>query len=605
MRLPDPAKSRAVLIGVGEYGDPDLPDQPAVSNGVKQLRRTLTDATFGILPAENCVTAIDEQDPEEALLKIAKHGADAEDSFIVYYSGHGLVDDQNYSLHLSFGKTRSKPMITGALSYERLRTCVQSQSSAAVKIIIIDCCFSGLAVNSALASDDMLLRGQLLVDGACVITSSSAHEVAIVKAGEQYPAFTKRLIDILVNGVPGGPELLTVNYIYEHMKSGLDGLSNPQKLARNTADLIALGRNPQNGQFLRLGPSGLNAPNVIEICAGGGGLSIGLERAGFRHVALVEVDPYACDTLRENRPAWRVVEDDVRNMDGRSLVGGQGIDLLAAGLPSSPFSTAGLQLGTSDPADIFPEFLRLVAEIMPKAIMVDNVAGLLSEKFSEYRGVILARLNGLGYSHHWWEQVKASDYGVPQKRQSAMLVAMQADAGPYFRWPSPSPEDTLTVGGLLLRSMGSRGWSGAVNWAERAGDLAPTVVGGSKRHGGPDLGPTRAKEAWKRMAVEPKSLGNTVPGDDFPFDASPRLTIGQVALLQGFPEDWKIQIEDHKTDAYRSVANACPPPVATAVALQIAAALEASRRGDPLPLKREDAIFRQSPAAPSGAVPLF
>src|SRR5690349_7745630 len=123
-------------------------------------------------------------------------------------------------------------------------------------------------------------------------------------------------------------------------------------------------------------------PTVFEICAGAGGQGLGLEAAGFECVAAVEVDPHACETLRTNRPQWNVIEADVRAVDGTPY---RGVDLLAGGVPCPPFSIAGKQLGSNDERDLFPEAIRLGAELQPRAVMLENVPGFASEKFRQYR----------------------------------------------------------------------------------------------------------------------------------------------------------------------------------------------------------------------------
>jgi len=113
--------------------------------------------------------------------------------------------------------------------------------------------------------------------------------------------------------------------------------------------------------------------------------------------------------------------------------------------------------------------------------------------------------------------------------------------------------------------MASRGWPGADAWREKACSIAPTIVGGSLKHGGPDLGPTRAKKAWEALGVDGHGIVDEPPGPD--FVGNPRLTVRMVARLQGFPDSW--EISGSKTAAYRQVGNAFPPPVAHAVASKI------------------------------------
>ena len=308
----------------------------------------------------------------------------------------------------------------------------------------------------------------------------------------------------------------------------------------------------------------------IEICAGAGGQALGLETAGFEHVALVEYEPVACQTLRVNRPHWNVIEADVRNINGEDL-GVQDLDLLAGGVPCPPFSVAGLKLGQYDDRDLFPEAIRLVGEMNPRAVMLENVRGLLAPEFETYREDIKRRLREMGYPNPEWKLLNASEFGVPQLRPRAILVAMREDCA-EFEWPIPDACPAPTVGEALLQEMSSGGWTGAEEWARGANQIAPTLVGGSIRHGGPDLGPTRARQAWLKLGVNGNTIADEPPGPD--FDGIPRLTVRMAALLQGFPEDW--EISGRKTKAYRQVGNAFPPPVAAAVARQISAALKES-----------------------------
>jgi DNA (cytosine-5)-methyltransferase 1 len=307
-------------------------------------------------------------------------------------------------------------------------------------------------------------------------------------------------------------------------------------------------------------------PTSIEICAGAGGQALGLETAGFCHVGLVEVDPDACATLRSNRPEWAVIARDVREVDGRHY---RGVDLLAGGVPCPPFSFAGKQLGPDDERDLFPEALRLVEEAKPAAVMLENVRGFASDRFISYRRDLLERLERLGYRPDW-RVIEASRFGVAQLRPRFVLVALRPKAFERFRWPEATGEPP-TVGTILRATMASRGWSGAPAWSERANTIAPTIVGGSRKHGGPDLGPTRARRQWARLGVDGLGIANEPPGPEFPLDGHPKLTTDMVSRLQGFPQEWRFS--GRKTAAYRQVGNAFPPPVAAAVGSAIHAAL--------------------------------
>ena len=300
----------------------------------------------------------------------------------------------------------------------------------------------------------------------------------------------------------------------------------------------------------------------VEICTGAGGQALGLEKAGFAHNAVVEIDHHACETLRYNRSEWNVIEADLHGWDPS---GYEGVDLLAGGVPCPPFSKAGRQLGADDERDLFPIALNLVDAINPKAVMLENVRGLLDPKFSDYRAGVEKRL-----SDHYqvsWKLLNASDFGVPQLRPRVIMVAIRNDQG-VFSWPEPDVP-TVTVGEALKKLMARNGWRGANAWAKKANKVAPTLVGGSKKHGGPDLGPTRARAAWLTLGVDGRTIAEEAPPTG--FTGIPRLTVEMAARLQGFPEEW--QFVGKKTHAYRQVGNAFPPPVAEAVGLQIAQAI--------------------------------
>ncbi|MCA1272257.1 DNA cytosine methyltransferase [Streptomyces rubiginosohelvolus] len=381
----------------------------------------------------------------------------------------------------------------------------------------------------------------------------------------------------------------------------------------------------------------------VEICAGAGGQALGLHDALFRHLALIEIDPHAVETLRANvegNDDWEgctVKQADLTMLDPKGLRLELGLepgdlDLLAGGVPCPPFSVAGKQLGPDDERDLFPTMLNLVDELEPKAVMIENVRGLLEprEKFQDYREHLLERLESMGYKKCYWEVLEAKNYGVPQLRPRAILVALKEPYLPFFAQTKPKKLPVRTVGEALKATMAKRfaeiddprAAEALKEWQGKASKgVAPTLVGGSKKHGGADLGPTRAKKAWAALGVCGLGVANDSEEmkkqESYERDlfsaAGPKLTVEQAAIIQGFPPSWKFK--GRKTAAYRQVGNAFPPPVAQAVGEQIIAALKAGKEAGVVAAVRQprtegsetgsELLFRltelSAPAAPKAA----
>ena len=326
---------------------------------------------------------------------------------------------------------------------------------------------------------------------------------------------------------------------------------------------------------------------VVEICAGAGGQSLGLELAGFEHELAVELDPNACATLRANRPHWKVAQGDVASPAVWSPADYAGIDLLAGGVPCPPFTIAGKQLGATDERDLFAWAIELCGVMRPRALLLENVRGLSLPRFAAYRQHVLDRLAEFGYAADW-RLLHASDYGVPQLRPRFVLVAMRPEDFAHFSWPEPVGQP-LTVGETLRDLMAANGWPGASAWAERANDIGPTIVGGSKKHGGADLGPTRAKRAWREMGVDALGVADAAPSAADPGTLLPKLTCEMVARLQGWNDiEYRWTFTGRKTSNYRQIGNAFPPPVAHAVGESIRRALD--HEGTPRPLVEESSV---------------
>ncbi|MFF3443240.1 DNA cytosine methyltransferase [Streptosporangium sp. NPDC002721] len=317
---------------------------------------------------------------------------------------------------------------------------------------------------------------------------------------------------------------------------------------------------------------------VIEICAGAGGQALGLEKAGFEHELAIELDENAVNTLRHNRPDWNIAQGDVADLNVWNPANyapkpdRRPIDLLAGGVPCPPFTIAGRQLGATDERDLFAWAVEQVKTVRPRALLLENVRGLSMPRFAGYRQHVLDRLREFGYAAEW-RLLNASDYGVPQLRPRFVLVAMAAEDFTHFHWPDPIGKPP-TVGETLLPLISANGWKGAEKWAEKANSIAPTIVGGSKKHGGADLGPSRAKRAWAEIGVDALGVANRAPDPDDEFPVGPKLTCEMVARIQGWDnQEFQWVFTGKKTSNYRQIGNAFPPPVAKILGIAIAAAL--------------------------------
>ena len=345
----------------------------------------------------------------------------------------------------------------------------------------------------------------------------------------------------------------------------------------------------------------MNDLSLVEVCAGAGGQSLGLHLAGFRHQLAVELDPTAAATLKKNLARLHPGDDvdklvaigDVADDTTWEPDDHKGVTLLAGGVPCPPFSVAGKQLGAVDERDLFAWTVELAGRLQSAAVLLENVRGLSSPRFAGYRQAVLDRFDQLGYVADW-QLLEARDFGVPQLRPRFVLVALRPETAPYFRWPEKHPT-TETVGTTLHDLMAENGWVGAAEWRERANGIAPTIVGGSKRHGGADLGPTRAKRAWMAIGVDAYGVADAAPAESTPMNHAPRLTCRMVERLQGwYGAEYEWEFVGRKTSHYRQVGNAFPPPVARAVGRSIVRALRVE--GDPgagLPEQRlHDEVYR-------------
>lgn len=320
----------------------------------------------------------------------------------------------------------------------------------------------------------------------------------------------------------------------------------------------------------------------VELFAGGGGLALGMHKAGFRHLLLNEFNKDACDTLRKNMPNWNVIEGDIHNLDFTPYCGK--VDLLTGGFPCQAFSYAGKRLGFEETrGTLFFELARAVKEIQPKVFMAENVKGLLEHDNGRTLATIKSVISELGYTLIEPRVLRAILYNVPQKRERLILIAIRNDIAPYtsYEWPSVCGDirtlkDAFHAGDLYDCDVPlSEGQKYPIakqkvmelvpeggDWRNLPPDIAREYMKGSYNLGGGKTGMAR------RLSMDEASLTLTcAPAQKqtercHPLETRP-LTIREYARIQTFPDDW--EFSGSLSSKYKQIGNAVPVNLAWAI----------------------------------------
>ncbi len=327
-----------------------------------------------------------------------------------------------------------------------------------------------------------------------------------------------------------------------------------------------------------------NEYSVLELFAGAGGLAIGLEKAGLKCVALNEIDKWACQTLRNNRPNWNVLEGDIKDFDFSKFK--NSVDVVTGGFPCQAFSYAGKKLGLNDArGTLFYEFARVVQEVKPAICIGENVRGLLShEKGKTLQGMI-SILDEIGYKVAPVQVLKAINFRVPQKRERLILVGIRKDIDIEFEYPKPSRKiynlkDALKKGELyncdVPKSEGStypehkkkvldlvppKGY-----WRDLPPDIQKEYMGKSFYLGGGKTGMAR-RIGWDEPSLTltcspaQKQTERCHPDETRPF------TVREYARIQTFPDDWKFA--GSVSQQYKQIGNAVPVNMAREIGYSI------------------------------------
>jgi TPR repeat protein len=243
--LPDPATSWACLVGVSAYPNDDgLDDLPSVRNNLDALQEILTDPMIAGLPDDHCVVIRDPANVQELALRIEEVAGRATGTFLFYFAGHGLIDPYvDGRLYLATAHAlQDKPHFT-SLAYDDVRRAMLS-SGARSKVVLLDCCFSGLA-HGTMSGNAAQVAGQLDIRGGCVLTATRNNQLAKAPAGAAYTAYTGHLVDVLRSGVAGGPELIDITTLHEQLLYRLRsaGLPEPRISGSDTIGRLSLVRN--------------------------------------------------------------------------------------------------------------------------------------------------------------------------------------------------------------------------------------------------------------------------------------------------------------------------------------------------------------------------
>lgn len=312
---------------------------------------------------------------------------------------------------------------------------------------------------------------------------------------------------------------------------------------------------------------------VLELFAGAGGLAVGLEKAGIKCVALNEIDKWACQTLRENRPNWNVLEGDIKSFDFTEY--NNKVDIVTGGFPCQAFSYAGKKLGLQDArGTLFYEFARAVKEVNPLICIGENVKGLLSHDKGKTIEGMISILDEIGYNVVPVQVLKAINYRVPQKRERVILVGIRKDIDIQYEYPKPHNKiynlvDALKKGELYDSNVPKSDGAKYPEHKKAVLDLVPQkgywrdlpigiqkeYMGKSFYLGGGKTGIAR-RIGWDEPSLTltcspaQKQTERCHPEETRPF------TVREYARIQTFPDDWKFM--GSVSQQYKQIGNAVP-----------------------------------------------
>lgn len=333
---------------------------------------------------------------------------------------------------------------------------------------------------------------------------------------------------------------------------------------------------------------------TIELFAGAGGLALGVEKAGFNTIGLIEVNEDACATLRKNRPNWKVICDDIANISQLNLeeyfsIKKGELDLLSGGAPCQAFSYAGKRLGLEDArGTLFYHYAIFLEKLQPKMFLFENVRGLLTHDGGKTYKTMLDIFEAAGYNIHK-QVLNAWDYGVAQKRERLITIGVRKDIAGIISYKFPKPHDYKPVLRDILKDVPE---SIGVPYGENKRKLFELVPpGGYWRDIDPVLAKEYMKSCWemeggrtgilRRLSMDEPSLTVlTSPSQKqtercHPLEERP-FNVRENARCQSFPDEWEFC--GSVMSQYKQVGNAVPVNLAYEVARSIREALDKEKK---------------------------
>lgn len=327
----------------------------------------------------------------------------------------------------------------------------------------------------------------------------------------------------------------------------------------------------------------INSPEIepgeitaIELFAGAGGLALGLEQAGIHTLAYVEIDTFCCETLRQNRPQWNIICEDIHNVDFTPYAGK--VDIVTGGFPCQAFSYAGKKLGFEDTrGTLFHEFARCVSEVKPSIFLAENVRGLISHDHGRTLETIIAVLSSLDYSVTY-QVLNAAYYGVGQKRERVVIIGIKNGTDIHFEYPKPD-EQMTTLKEALKNCPPSEGQQYSEKkkkflaqvppggcWVDLPEEAQKEYMGKSFFSGGGKRGMAR-RISWDEPCLtltcspSQKQTERCHPDETRPF------TVREYARIQSFPDDW--EFAGGIGEKYKQIGNAVPVEMAKRIGIQL------------------------------------